>query len=154
MPVAKRGGLDPHLPFAIMTAESAVTPHVTSPAGARGLMQLMPALAQQLHASRFPGQPFHPDTLYQPGYNATLGTLELVGLADRLGDVRPGQRLPLVIAGYNGGEEAVRRWLASDPTVSLDVWTENVGYTETRRYVKRVLGYLMKYRRTYGDPPA
>jgi len=154
MPVAKRGGLDPHLPFAIMTAESALTPHVTSPAGARGLMQLMPALAEQLHASRFPDQHFHPDTLYQPGYNATLGTLELVGLADRLGDVHPGPRLPLVIAGYNGGEEAVRRWLASDPTLELDVWTENIGYTETRRYVKRVLGYLMKYRRTYGDPPA
>jgi len=154
MPVAAQGGLDPHLPFAIMTAESALTPHVTSPAGARGLMQLMPTLAEQLHASRFPGQSFHPDTLYQPGYNATLGTLELVGLADRLGDVQPGQRLPLVIAGYNGGEEAVRRWVAADPTLSLDAWTENVGYTETRRYVKRVLGYLMKYRRTYGDPPS
>ena len=151
MEAAGTAGLAPQLPFAIMNAESGMRPEVTSPAGARGLMQLMPHLAEALHASAFPARPYHPDALYQPVYNATLGTMELAGLSQGLrGSMDP--HLPAVIAGYNGGEEAVRRWLeAAGSPVEADVWSENIGYTETRRYVRRVLGYLMRYRQIYGD---
>ena len=60
--------------------------------------------------------------------------------------------LPLAIAGYNGGEEAVLRWMSLyDDAVTAERFGEDVGYTETRRYVRKVLGYLMAYRYVYGD---
>ena len=90
-----------------MTAESALDPAVTSPAGARGLMQLMPELAETLHPDVFPDLSFHPDRLYAPAYNATLGTTELTRLAEQFGDAGMDNPLPLVIAGYNGGPDAV-----------------------------------------------
>ena len=138
--------LDSNLPYAIMTAESALKPWVSSPAGARGLMQLMPELGDELHTLRGYATPYHPDDLYQPGYNAALGVTELGRLRGEFGG------LPMTIAGYNGGAEAVRRWLGGYETPpDLDRFSEDVGYTETRRYVRRVLGYLQTYRYVYGD---
>lgn len=149
---ALAGGLPRNLPYAIMTAESALRPEVASPAGARGLMQLMPSLGAQLHPDRYGDSPYHPDLLFQPGYNAALGVDELVSLHRRFADAGVEPALPLVIAGYNAGEDAVRRWLASyDTPPEPDRFAEDIGYTETRRYVKRVLGYLQTYRAAYGD---
>lgn len=140
------GGLPRSLPYAIMTAESALRPEVSSPAGARGLMQLMPALGAELHAARGYTWAYDADELYQPGYNASLGVTELSRLKAQFG------ALPMAIAGYNGGADAVSRWLSQQGSdTPLDVFTENIGYTETRRYVRRVLGYLQTYRYIYGD---
>jgi len=146
-------GLDPLLPYGIMTAESALKPEVTSIAGARGLMQLMPEIAAQRHADLYPDRPFDADDLYSAPYNATLGTTELGRLHRALGEVLTVTSLPAVIASYNGGEEAVRRWLADDSEPpDFDAFAEDISYTETRRYVKRVLGFVMAYRWVYGDP--
>lgn len=150
--IARPAGLDPLLPYAIMNAESALKPWVASPAGARGLMQLMPAVAERHHLRRFPATPFSSDTLFQPGYNAALGTAELVALLETFkgAGIEPG--LPLVIAGYNGGPEAVQRWLDLYPSPpDGERFAEDIGYTETRTYVRRVLGYLQQYRYVYGD---
>ncbi len=144
--------LDKNLPFAIMTAESALQPRVSSPVGARGMMQLMPYVAEELHPSLFPQQPFDPDTLFQSGYNVSLGTKELMKLSDNLSDLKLENPLPMVIAGYNGGEEAVRRWMGlyeTPPTAAA--FSDDIGYSETRRYNRRVLGYLMTYRYVYGE---
>jgi soluble lytic murein transglycosylase-like protein len=150
---AKAGGLDPNLPFGIMMAESGMKPEVSSPAGARGLMQLMPSLGQRLEAAR--GQPFHPDRLYSPGYNAALGIEELSNLQRAFGGKLQRSSLPAVIAGYNGGQAAVERWLGAYPgPPEPDRFAEDVSFTETRRYVKRVLGYLQTWRLVWGDAPA
>lgn len=147
--VAAGYGLDPLLPYAIMNAESGLDPSVTSPAGARGLMQLMPLLALPLAEGRVPG--FTIDDLYRAGVNARLGTTELGQLQARFGGGRYRPALPLVIAGYNGGADAVQRWVdAAGPEVELDRWAEDVSFSETRAYVRRVLGYLMQYRKVYG----
>jgi soluble lytic murein transglycosylase-like protein len=145
--VAERYGLDANLPYAIMTAESGRKAHVTSPAGARGLMQLMPREAPRVHAELYGDQPYDPMWLYEGPYNASLGTA-LLGMEQRnLGDLLSGNDLPAVIAAYNGGPDAVRRWVAAyDSPPEPDEFAEDIGYTETRRYVKRVLGYLMRYR--------
>ena len=95
-----------------MTAESALQPTVSSPAGARGMMQLMPFVAESLHPSVFPNQPFNADDLFQSGYNVSLGTKELINLYDHLSPLGLEHPLPLVISGYNGGEDAVRRWMS------------------------------------------
>lgn len=139
-------GLNRNLPYAIMTAESALRPEVSSPAGARGLMQLMPSLGEELHGVRGYSWPYDPDQLFQPGYNASLGVTELGRLWQRFAG------LPMAIAGYNGGVDAVERWQRQQGGAPpLDVFAENIGYTETRRYVRKVLGYLQAYRLTYGD---
>ena len=153
MKLADEAGLPQYLPFAIMTAESALRPEVTSPAGARGLMQIMPSLAEKLHAERWPNRSHHPDDLFSPAYNATLGTSELAHLAKLFSETGIDPSLPLVISGYNGGSEAVSRWVSLwDVPPHGDLWSEYVGYTETRKYVKRVLGFLQTYRLVYGDP--
>ena len=145
-------GLPDNLPFAIMTAESALDPGVTSPAGARGLMQLMPAVAKQIHEELYPEQPFDPDSLFRAASNANLGTTELTRLAARFRGAAMEQSLPLVIAGYNGGPKAVQRWLDAWATPPrADEWAEFIGYSETRRYVRRVLGYLQTYQLAYGE---
>ena len=148
---AQRAGLEPLLPYAIMTAESALQPGVTSPAGARGLMQLMPYLGEELHGELLGGD-YDPDRLYTPGYNAWLGTTELGRLHGQFSGGRIQPSLPLAIAGYNGGADAVARWVdAEGQHADGDRFTENIGYTETRQYVRRVLGFLMNYRWIYGD---
>ena len=143
-------GLDPLLPYAIMNAESGLDPSVTSPAGARGLMQLMPKLAGDLATNRVAG--FHPDDLYSAGTNAFLGTTELGLLQGRFAHSAVTPSLPFVIASYNGGAEAVERWLGTYTTPpEIDRFCEDISFTETRRYVRRVLGFLQQYRRVYGD---
>ncbi len=144
--------LPANLPFGIMTAESALKPWVTSPVGARGLMQLMPEVAANIQPSVFGDQPFHPDDLYRPGVNAALGIAELGSLHARFAGRLAGPDLPAVIAGYNGGAEAVERWLSAYPSPpEPDRFAEDIGFTETRRYVRNVLGYMQTYRYLYGD---
>lgn len=161
---SRQAGLPGYLPFAIMTAESALDPAVTSPAGARGLMQLMPFLAEELHSEMYPDRAFNADEMFDPSYNAQLGTTELIRLAEQFAEVGVDNPLPMVIAGYNGGSDAVARWVgAYEPAMAssalsnwdtrpmADVWAEFIGYGETRKYVRRVLGYLQMYRLAYGD---
>lgn len=150
-PVARARALPPSLPFAIMTAESALDPAVSSIAGARGLMQLMPFLGARLFPEAFPERTWQADLLFHPGVNTRLGVQELGNLMARYaGRVEPA--LPMVIAGYNAGSEPVDRWLAAHQgPLESDVWAENIGYTETRKYVRRVLGYLRAYELVYGD---
>lgn len=150
---AAKYGLNPLVPFGIMTAESALKPEVTSLAGARGLMQVMPAELPRIHAEVFGAGTSDPDDLYLAPYNAAIGTGELGGKQRSLGDILVGTSIPAVVASYNGGEEAVRRWVAAYPEKpEFDEFAEDVGYTETRQYVRRVLGYVMAYRWVYGDP--
>ena len=128
-------------------------------------MQLMPTLAEELHKDLWPETLFDADRMYSPSYNATLGTTELIRLAEQFGELEVDNPLPMVIAGYNGGTDAVIRWVdayqddSSDTRLTdwterpvADVWAEFIGYGETRKYVRRVLGYLQVYRLAYGDP--
>jgi soluble lytic murein transglycosylase-like protein len=152
--IAAATGLPALLPYAIMNAESGLDPSVTSPAGARGLMQLMPLLATDLAKERVAG--FEVDDLYRAGVNTRLGTTELSLLHGRFASspLPAGGPLPLVIAAYNGGSDAVSRWLAADAAApglpDADRYSEDISFTETRRYVRRVLGYYQRYRRIYG----
>ena len=149
--LTRTSGVDPNLPFGIMVAESAMKPWVTSPVGAAGLMQLMPSLAATLHSKLYFQSEFSPETLYRPAYNAALGVTELGELQARFG-ASATPSLPLVIAGYNGGADAVARWLEGYPVPpDGDRFAEDISYSETRRYVRRVLGNLQTWRYVYGD---
>ncbi|MGB9791097.1 MAG: lytic transglycosylase domain-containing protein [Thermacetogeniaceae bacterium] len=108
-------GIDPALLKAVARAESGLNPRAVSPAGALGIMQLMPATARALGVK----DPF------DPLQSIFGGARYLRYLLDRFGgDVR------LALAAYNAGPGAVQRWGGVPP------------YRETREYVERVLGYL------------
>jgi len=115
---ARRQGLDPALVHAVIRAESSYRPRARSPAGACGLMQLMPATAAR----------FGVTDLWEPAENIRGGVTYLRFLMDRFdGDLR------LVLAAYNAGEGAVAKYADQIPP-----------YRETQQYVHRVLGYLEK----------
>lgn len=151
--ILKGSAIPKLLPYAIMKAESAMKPHVRSVADARGLMQLMPFVGEAHHKRLFPTMEYDADYLFIAGYNARLGTEELKRLEKRFSQQPVTHPLPLIIAGYNGGPEAVERWMKNynHQPVPAAEFAEDVGYTETRKYVKRVLGYLMEYQYIYGS---
>jgi len=83
---SKENGLDPVLVAALIRQESNFNPQATSPVGARGLMQLMPAVGKDVAAAKGIG-PWDPDLLYQPAINIKLGTAHLSGLVHKYPDV-------------------------------------------------------------------
>ena len=72
--------------------------------------------------------------------NITLGAAHVRELIDRFGG-----QVPLALAGYNAGPNAVPRWLPAAPMDS-DVWIENIPYDETREYVQRILWHRLMFR--------
>jgi peptidoglycan lytic transglycosylase len=141
--VAARERLDPYLMLSLTRQESLFNPQARSSSDARGLMQLMPATAHRIAASPGAGQL----DLYDPAINVELGASYLRQLLDQFS----GNRFKAV-AAYNGGEHAVERWNAKFPGDD-DQWVENIGYRETRDYVKKVIGGLREYQLLYQSRP-
>ncbi|HEY0969508.1 MAG TPA: transglycosylase SLT domain-containing protein, partial [Gemmatimonadales bacterium] len=136
--------LDPALVAALIRQESNFLATARSPAGARGLMQLMPDVGRSV-ARGLDFSTWDVALLYQPDVNVRLGTTHLATL------VRQYDELPHVLAAYNAGGSRVRRWLqkggaASDP----ELFTERIPYVETRDYVRIVERNREVYRGLYG----
>ena len=137
--------LDPYLVIAVIREESAFAPKALSRAGARGLMQLLPATAAQVAKEN--NLRSLPD-LDTPAPNIALGTRYLAKLHEDFGG-----NLVLTLASYNAGPHVVRRWLDTlQPSQDPEIFIEEIPYPETRRYVKRVLGSYDRYRTLYGRP--
>lgn len=113
---------------------------VRSPAGARGLMQLMPATARQT-ASRNGIGTSNLD-LYDPYTNIRLGTHYMAELMEEF----EGNRV-LAAAAYNAGPNRVKQWLrrTADNPLPVDMWIETIPFAETRGYVQNVLAYSVIY---------
>lgn len=133
------------LALAIARRESEFDPQAQSPAGALGLMQVMPATAELV--AKELSLPFSRGRLTSdPGYNVTLGAAYLKKLLDEFGP-----SVALIAAGYNAGPGRPRRWISTlgDPRLpSVDPvdWVESVPITETRTYIMRVVEGLVIYR--------
>lgn len=108
--IAARQGVDPMLIRAMIEVESAFLPHVTSPQGAMGLMQITPQIAAR-YAVRNP---------YDPTANIEAGIKHLKWLMSRF-------ELATALAAYNAGDSAVVRFGGIPP------------YPETRTFVNQVL---------------
>ncbi len=138
---AHRGELSRALVYATMRQESGFRPQVMSPAGAVGLMQVMPELAAKLA-----GKPVARYELRNPETNIALGLKEMTALAEQFDHV-----YPLSIAAYNAGKSRVRRWLRESRRMELDRFVERIPFNETRNYVRRVTTHYARY--AYLDDP-
>ncbi len=145
------GAPEPALVLAVIRQESAFDSHAISHAGARGLMQLMPAtarkVARELHTS-FSRRRLTGD----PSYNIRLGRAYLAEQIEKY----DGSYI-LAAAAYNAGPHRVDRWLERfgdprDPTMDPIDWIEAIPFNETRNYVQRVLEGLAVYRRMLPGP--
>jgi soluble lytic murein transglycosylase len=142
-------GVETPLALGIMRQESNFDTAVISRAGARGLMQLMPATAAQV--GKRLGIPVSvPALTVDTSTNMRLGTAYLAEMMERFDGCTP-----LAVAAYNAGPGRVREWLGSngDPrTKEVDMldWIELIPIAETRNYVQRVIENEVIYRAKAG----
>ena len=140
---AKKRGLDPRLVLAIMKQESAFKPNAKSPSAARGLLQLTIDAAQK-YAKRAGLKQVTDDSLYQPAINIAVGSEYLSELS------RMFAGLPeAMAASYNGGEDNVARWLGRTNQNDEGIFAAEVGFTESKNYVFKVMSYYRAYRQLY-----
>lgn len=136
--------------YAVARQESRFQVDALSGVGARGLMQLMPATAEET-ATKL-GLEYSPNRLVtDAGYNALLGSTYLAGQLDRFDN-----SLVLAAIAYNAGAGNARKWIEAygDPrTGDIDpvIWIELIPFQETRNYVQHVLGNYLIYRARLGD---
>ncbi|MGK2915339.1 MAG: transglycosylase SLT domain-containing protein [Porticoccaceae bacterium] len=142
---ARAVDVPPNLLFAIARQESAFNASIASPAGARGLMQLMPATAREV--ARKKRVPFYGvSDLDRPAVNVRLGSIYYRQMLDRFDDNRI-----LATAAYNAGPGRVRSWLDdTDGKLPFDVWIETIPFKETRNYVQNVLAFSVIYNHHLG----
>jgi soluble lytic murein transglycosylase len=139
---AQEEDLEANLLRAIAKQESRFAPGVVSPAGAVGVMQLLPSTATEMA-----GEPTSTLMLQDPADNIQLGARYLNQLLERW------ENDPFrSIASYNAGPSAVASW--PQPTNGEDaaLWVERIPYPETRFYTKKVLDNLIGY--SGGDQPS
>jgi soluble lytic murein transglycosylase-like protein len=131
--------IDPSLVLAFARAESHFRETAGSPAGARGLMQIMPATATHLGGDS--------SRLNDPSYSLMLGNRYIAELLDLTNN-----NLFQLAAAYNAGPGSLQRWLAQRDGRRDDalVFIESLPARETRDYIKRVLTYHWMYRRVLG----
>lgn len=140
--------VDPALVFAHALQESGFQTDIVSPAGARGLMQVLPGTAKDMA-----GTPVSTDQLNLPSTNMEYGQRYLEQLRDMSAT---GGLLPKVMAAYNAGPSPVERWNSEvkdggDPLLFM----ESLPYYETRAYVNIVMrNYWMYQLRDQGSAPA
>lgn len=131
------------LPFglvhAVMRQESVFDPVIASPAGAVGLMQIIPPTASAI-AREIEPPGASPGELSSPEVSVRYGGFYLSKLLGMFqGSV------PLAVAAYNAGPKAVSQWLEKAGDLEADVWVARIPYDETRTYVARVSGNLLRY---------
>lgn len=144
---AERHGIDPNLLFAVMRVESVYQRRIVSHAGAIGLTQIMPRTGRLIAQARGI-EDFTPADLLDPEVNLDFAAWYLAQLIARFDG-----HVPLAIASYNGGPHNVSAWIdAHAKTLPLDALLERIPFTETHRYVRRVLGHYEHYRVRDGMP--
>ena len=138
-------GVDPLLLVAIVRQESVFDAQALSPAGARGLAQLLPGTAAL--TARGLDVTFYPEWITVPDLNLHLGAAHLQELLQRFGG-----RVDAAAAAYNAGAAPVKRWLERPGADDPDEFIELIPYQETRGYVRAVLRNRELYHALYVAP--
>jgi soluble lytic murein transglycosylase len=130
--------LDPAYVYGLIRQESRFIMDARSGVGASGLMQVMPATARWT-AKKIGLDSFSPEQLNDRETNITIGTAYLKLALDDLGG-----SMPMAAAAYNAGPGRPRTWRNGN-TLDGAIWAENVPFSETRDYVKKVLSNATNY---------
>jgi soluble lytic murein transglycosylase len=156
---SREASLPSALLYAVMRQESGFDPDVVSPARAVGLLQLLPETARAVEARRPRAKVVAADAgtdeddtdddddsvaLTSPAKNIALGSRYLADLVARFHGA-----LPLAVAAYNAGPDAIARWLSrrgeGNAKLDVDLFVERIPYAETRLYVAKVMGNYARY---------
>ncbi|MCC6213048.1 MAG: lytic transglycosylase domain-containing protein [Burkholderiales bacterium] len=139
---ARSTGLEEAWVLGLVRQESRFIANAKSSAGARGLMQLMPATARFV-AKRSGLREYHPSKVTEVSLNVALGTGYLKMVLDELGH-------PLLAsAAYNAGPGRARRWRGAQALEGA-IYAETIPFNETRDYVKKVMANTMYYAQLIG----
>jgi soluble lytic murein transglycosylase-like protein/predicted negative regulator of RcsB-dependent stress response len=139
--------VDPALIFSVIREESRFRADARSPAGARGLMQLIPETADKVAASMGLKIPSY-DDLYDPGLSIRLGARYLSGLIDR----SQGAYVETV-AAYNAGENNADRWKRRCGADDADCFVREIDFDETKNYVQKILFDYSVYQKLLASEP-
>lgn len=140
---ASQNGLDEAWVYGLMRQESRFIEEAKSSAGARGLMQIMPATARWIARQLGLGQRAHRN-VDKADTNIRFGTYYLKRIFASLSNSPV-----LATAGYNAGPTRARRWQADTPLEGA-IYVESIPFSETRHYVKKVMANAMYYRLRFG----
>jgi soluble lytic murein transglycosylase len=141
---AARHGVDPFLVAGLVRQESMFNTRAVSPAGAIGLMQIMPATGRALARQNGIGN-FSNARLHDPDLNVRLGVQYMGQLLRQYNG-----RLPDLLAAYNAGSGRLARWRAFPEYADDDLFAERIPFAETRDYVKVVEQNRRIYTAIYG----
>ena len=135
--------LEPSFVAGVIYTESKFREEAVSRAGARGLMQIMPATGEEIAEAL--GEPFHVEDLFDPDTSIRFGCYYLRQQLDRFD-----QNAAVALAAYNAGPNKAALWL-SEYGLDSKGHIAYIPYEETRNYVKRVLQAQENYENLYRD---
>lgn len=135
--------LDPAMVLSLMKEESCFNPFALSYSNARGLMQLLPGTARDIARWKQLGS-YSSIQLFDPSVNIKLGAAYLNHTKSSLHN-----SMLFAVAAYNGGPVAVERWINSRQNQDLDEFVEDIPYSQTKTYVKKVYKTYWNYKRIY-----
>jgi soluble lytic murein transglycosylase len=141
---SRRYGVDPFIVAGLIRQESVFNQTAISRVGARGLMQLMPATAQQIARKQNVAELTTAD-LYNPVLNIKLG---MFYFSERLGQFG---KIEYAAAAYNAGPGRAHQWLRERGSLDMEDWVERIPFSETRGYVQGVIRNAANYRRFYRE---
>ncbi len=142
---ARKFDVDPRFLLAIMKQESSFRANAKSPAGARGLLQFVYDTAIKYKVTA--GYPnLQPDELYTPSVNINLGAAYVADLKSQFGGL-----YEAIAASYNGGEDNAARWLGRSKPKEPGIFASEVGFSETKNYVFKVMNNYRVYTDLYTE---
>jgi soluble lytic murein transglycosylase len=141
----KKHKIDPRFVLAIMKQESSFRANAKSPAAARGLLQLVLDTAVKYNVKAgFPA--LRPDDLYDPKTNIAIGCEYIADLKNEFGGL-----YEAIAASYNAGEDNATRWLNRSKPKEAGIFASEVGFSETKNYVFKVMNNYRIYRELYDE---
>ena len=142
---ASSRNVDPRFVLSIIRQESRYQVDVKSVSAARGMMQFIPATANDI-ATQLKLKDFTQDDLYLPDTAILFGSQYLANLFQQF----PNQ--PQAVAGsYNGGADNLARWISRSKSNEADRYVPEIGFNQTKDYVYKVIANYWNYQRLYDD---
>ena len=135
--------VDPRFVLAIARQESRFQVDAKSVAAARGMMQFIASTANEI-ATQLKFHDFDQDDLYNPDTAILFGSQYLANLFQQF------LNQPQAVAGaYNGGADNLARWIARSHSIEADRYVPEIGFSQTKDYVYRVMANFWTYQHLY-----